>query len=78
MEADNKNGKAIVAENKEGVIEDTEQGIEEIKEGTSLDHKVSLAQPQQLQEMTFTETEQSRNTQNQFQNPREQQQPAQS
>ena len=78
MEADNKNGKAIVAENKEGAIEDTEQGIEEIKEGTSLDHKVSLAQPQQLQEMTFTETEQSRSTQNQFQNPREQQQPAQS
>ena len=78
MEADNKNGKAIVAENNEGVIEDTEQGIEEIKEGTSLDQKVSLAQPQQLQEMTFTETEQSRSTQNQFQNPREQHQLTQS
>ena len=37
MEVDNKNGKAIVAGNKEGVIEDTEQGIEEIKEGTSFD-----------------------------------------
>ena len=36
--------------NKEGSIEDTDQGIEG-KEGTSSDPKPILAQPQQFQEM---------------------------
>ena len=59
--------------NKEGSIEDTDQGIEE-KEGTSSDPKAILEQPQQLQEMNPAVAEQSMGAQNKFLNPRDQRQ----